>query len=103
VDLPASAIGEYHQITLTGYHGSTFTASVQRPQLGGAMINNLVEARVLTMYDELRPQMAGFCGCEVCRGDVLVYALNRLTARYVATNEGKVMTELNLDSGQNRV
>ena len=58
------------------------------------MIHNLVEARVQTMYDELRPQMVGFCGCEVCRGDVLVYALNRLTARYVATNEGKVMTEL---------
>jgi tRNA-2-methylthio-N6-dimethylallyladenosine synthase len=33
VDLPASAIGEYHQITLTGTTGSTFTASVQRPQL----------------------------------------------------------------------
>jgi len=33
VDLPASAIGEYHQITLTGTTGSTFTASVLRPQL----------------------------------------------------------------------
>jgi hypothetical protein len=67
------------------------------------IIHNLVEERVLAMYDELKPQIAGFCGCEVCRGDVLVYALNRLTARYVATTEGKVMTELNLDSGQNRV
>ena len=67
------------------------------------MIHNLVEARVVTMYDELRPQVANICGCHVCRGDVLVYALNRLPARYVATNEGKVMTELNLDSGQSRV
>ena len=33
VDLPAGAIGEYHQITLTGTTGSTFTASIQRPQL----------------------------------------------------------------------
>ncbi|MEP7325126.1 MAG: tRNA (N6-isopentenyl adenosine(37)-C2)-methylthiotransferase MiaB [Gemmatimonadota bacterium] len=33
VDLPADTIGEYHQITLTGTTGSTFTASVQRPQL----------------------------------------------------------------------
>ncbi|MEP7325532.1 MAG: late competence development ComFB family protein, partial [Gemmatimonadota bacterium] len=65
--------------------------------------HNLVEERVLTMYDELRPQVTDFCGCEICRGDVLVYALNRLTARYVASTEGKVMTELKLDSGQNRV
>lgn len=67
------------------------------------MIQNLVEERVVGMYDTLRPQFPDFCGCEVCRGDVLVYALNRLPARYVATNEGKVMTELNLDSGQSRV
>jgi tRNA-2-methylthio-N6-dimethylallyladenosine synthase len=33
VDLPRTAIGEYHQITLTGTTGSTFTATVARPQL----------------------------------------------------------------------
>ena len=33
VELPASAIGEYHAITLTGTTGSTFTARVERPQL----------------------------------------------------------------------
>ena len=33
VDLPLSAIGEYHQVTLTGTTGSTFTATVARPQL----------------------------------------------------------------------
>jgi tRNA-2-methylthio-N6-dimethylallyladenosine synthase len=33
VDLPITAIGEYHQITLTGTTGSTFTAMVARPQL----------------------------------------------------------------------
>jgi tRNA-2-methylthio-N6-dimethylallyladenosine synthase len=33
VDLPDSAIGEYHQVTLTGTTGSTFMASVLRPQL----------------------------------------------------------------------
>jgi hypothetical protein len=67
------------------------------------MIHNLVEARVLAAYDALRPQFPDFCGCEVCRGDVLVFALNRLQARYVATSEGKVMTELALDSEQSRV
>ncbi len=67
------------------------------------MINNLVEARVLSTFETLRPQFPEFCGCEVCRGDVLVFALNRLQARYVATREGQVMTELNLDSEQSRV
>ena len=67
------------------------------------MIQNLVEQRVLAAYDTLRPEFPDFCGCEVCRGDVLVFALNRLQARYVATREGKVMTELNLDSEQSRV
>jgi tRNA-2-methylthio-N6-dimethylallyladenosine synthase len=33
VDLPITAIGEYHQVTLTGTTGSTFTATVVRPQL----------------------------------------------------------------------
>jgi tRNA-2-methylthio-N6-dimethylallyladenosine synthase len=33
VDLPITAIGEYHQITLTGTTGSTFTATVARPHL----------------------------------------------------------------------
>jgi tRNA-2-methylthio-N6-dimethylallyladenosine synthase len=33
LDLPPEAIGEYHQIQLTGTTGSTFTGSVIRPQL----------------------------------------------------------------------
>ena len=33
VDLPITTIGEYHQVTLTGTTGSTFTAAVARPHL----------------------------------------------------------------------
>ncbi len=33
VDLPPAAIGEYHQVQLTGTTGSTFTGQVVRPQL----------------------------------------------------------------------
>ncbi|MGE0352238.1 MAG: late competence development ComFB family protein [Gemmatimonadales bacterium] len=65
-------------------------------------IRNLVEERVLAAYDRLRPDVQDFCGCDVCRSDVLVFALNRLPARYVATLEGSIMTELRLDSDQNR-
>jgi hypothetical protein len=66
------------------------------------MIRNLVEEHVVGAYDSLRPRFPEFCGCEVCRTDVLVYALNRLPARYVAGLEGTVVTELNLDKDQTR-
>jgi Late competence development protein ComFB len=53
-------------------------------------------------YEKVRPQMAGFCGCDMCRGDVLVYALNRLVARYVSTRQGEVLVEISLNSDQER-
>lgn len=53
-------------------------------------------------YDKLRPQLPRFCGCATCRGDVLVFALNRLSPNYVSTLEGEVLTELRLDSDQER-
>lgn len=66
------------------------------------MIHNVVEEHVLAAYDQLRGHFPEFCGCEVCRGDVLVFALNRLPARYVATRAGAVTTELDLDKQQTR-
>jgi competence protein ComFB len=66
------------------------------------MIQNKVEAHVTEAYDALVGHFPDFCGCEICRADVLVYALNRLPARYVASVEGTVITELNLDKQQNR-
>jgi competence protein ComFB len=65
-------------------------------------ISNKVEGHVQEAYDALRGNFPEFCGCEVCHADVLVYALNRLPARYVASREGTVITELNLDRNQNR-
>jgi len=53
-------------------------------------------------YDKLRPQVPRFCGCDTCRGDVLVYTLNRLSAHYVSTRQGEVLTELNLETDQER-
>ncbi len=53
-------------------------------------------------YEKLRSQLPRFCGCDTCRGDVLVFALNRLSAHYVSTRQGEVLTELNLASDQER-
>lgn len=67
------------------------------------MIHNRVEEHVQEAYQTLRSKFSDFCGCEVCHADVLVYALNRLPARYIASAEGRVLTELELDSQQQRV
>lgn len=67
------------------------------------MIENKVEEHAQEAYRTLRAHFPGFCGCEVCKADVLVFALNRLPARYVASEEGRIITELNLDQNQNRV
>ena len=66
------------------------------------MIHNLVEEHVHAAYEALRPRYPEFCGCEMCRDDVLVYALNRVPARYVSSNTGSVLTEVNLEKDQSR-
>ncbi|MDQ5840312.1 MAG: late competence development ComFB family protein [Chloroflexota bacterium] len=66
------------------------------------MIQNKVEVHVQEAYEQLKGHFEGFCGCDICQADVLVYALNRLPARYVASREGTVITELSLDKNQNR-
>jgi competence protein ComFB len=66
------------------------------------MIRNLAEDHVLTSYEALRKHFTEFCGCEVCKADVMVFALNRTPPRYVATLEGSVVTEVNLEKEQNR-
>ena len=46
--------------------------------------------------------MPGFCGCNMCSDDVLVYALNRLQPRYVAQPTGEVLTNVSLGSDQQK-
>jgi competence protein ComFB len=66
------------------------------------VIHNLVEEHVVAAYDAMRLHFPEFCGCETCREDALVYALNRIPARYVASNTGSVVTEVNLEKDQSR-
>jgi competence protein ComFB len=66
------------------------------------VIHNLVEEHVHASYDSLRSRFPEFCGCDVCRDDALVYALNRVPARYVSSLQGSVITEVNLEKDQSR-
>ena len=49
-------------------------------------------------YQSLRDTFPKFCGCDTCRGDVLVFTLNRLAPHYVSTRQGEILTELTLQS-----
>ena len=63
-------------------------------------MKNLLEDAVFREYEVLKDTIPGFCGCSVCRDDVLVYALNRLRPRYVARREGEVLTNVKMGSDQ---
>jgi hypothetical protein len=65
-------------------------------------VTNVTWEVVQREYTKLRSQVPRFCGCDTCRGDVLVFALNRLSPHYVSTRQGEVLTELNLGSDQER-
>jgi len=66
------------------------------------VIHNLVEQHVVAAYDAMRPHFPDFCGCDICREDALVFTLNRIPARYVASVTGSVVTEVNLEKEQSR-
>ncbi len=66
------------------------------------MIHNLAEEHVQASYESLLSRFPDFCGCDVCRDDAMVYALNRVPARYVSTLQGSVITEVSLEKDQSR-
>jgi hypothetical protein len=65
-------------------------------------VTNVTWEVVQREYVSLRDKLPAFCGCDTCRGDVVVFALNRLTAHYVSTRQGEILTELSLQSDQEK-
>ncbi len=65
-------------------------------------VTNVASEVAQREYERLRLQFPKFCGCVTCRGDVLVYTLNRLSPHYVSTREGEVITAINLDTDQEK-
>jgi len=66
------------------------------------VIRNLMEDHVAQAYGAMRPHFPDFCACDVCREDAVVFTLNRVPPRYVATRTGSVITGINLDKEQSR-
>jgi competence protein ComFB len=65
-------------------------------------VTNVTMEVVQKEYQSLRDSFPKFCGCDTCRGDVVVYALNRLAPHYVSTRQGEILTELSLASDQEK-
>lgn len=51
-------------------------------------------------YERMAPTIEGFCGCEMCRDDVLVYTLNRVKPHYVSQPKGEVLSRIELQADQ---
>jgi Late competence development protein ComFB len=63
-------------------------------------VKNLNEVVIEREYERLKESFAGFCGCRGCRDDVIVFALNKLPARYVTARRGAVLTHVRLQGEQ---
>ena len=63
-------------------------------------MKNIAEEAIADAYEKMRPQVAGFCGCERCRADAITYALNHIRPRYATGEppEGAVLSRIELDS-----
>lgn len=53
---------------------------------------NVMETIVEEEYSKVASSL-GCCRCDVCRNDIIAYALNQLPAKYVATREGEVYSK----------
>lgn len=62
----------------------------------------MVENLVIEEYDKVVATVEDFCGCEMCREDVLVYTLNRLPPQYVAQPTGEVLARVSAQADQSR-
>ena len=63
-------------------------------------LTNRMEHFVQLGLDAMLQQKPDMCGCDRCRLDVTALALNSLPPRYVVSNFGEVVTNLDLDSNQ---
>ncbi len=65
-------------------------------------MRNALEKLVAREYERLEQTVSGFCGCDMCRDDVLALALNHLTPIYVAQRKGEIITSVVMETEQNR-
>lgn len=55
---------------------------------------NAMETLVEETFDKLKSKL-DCCTCELCRNDIIAYALNHLPAKYVVTEKGAMYSKAN--------
>lgn len=64
-------------------------------------LHNLMEDIVLRYVDGMM-EAGGGCCCPDCRRDIMAYALNHLPPRYVASDKGRMLVQLDSYDSQFR-
>ena len=60
-------------------------------------MKNLLENALRESYDDLRAKYPQYCGCKLCREDVMAYALNKIRPRYTGGGDlGVALANLDL-------
>jgi len=57
------------------------------------LVRNLMEDMVERKFEKLLPSLK-CCTCDICRTDIMCYALNRLKPKYVATSQGELLSRI---------
>ena len=57
------------------------------------IVRNLMEDMVERKFNQIMPQL-NCCTCDICRTDIMCYALNRLKPKYVATSQGELLSRI---------
>ena len=66
-------------------------------------MKNRLESVIEEIYADLRTQNPEFCACELCRSDVLAFALNHSRPRYSGgTTTGQALISVDLQKDQTR-
>lgn len=66
------------------------------------LYRNIMEELAEQAYDELKDKL-DCCQCDLCRNDIIAYALNQVTSKYVVTTEGYLFEKLDSMVAQNWV
>lgn len=56
-------------------------------------LRNHMEDVVAQLLDNMLPKV-DTCSCEICKKDIIAYALNHLPPKYVVTNKGELFYRL---------
>ena len=59
----------------------------------GKLVENIMEKVVEDKLNKMLPSL-NCCTCNICRTDIMCYALNRIKPKYVSTDQGALLSRV---------